>query len=103
MSDGTSFHRILWDDEDGIHTKRCFGPDAKIRRVVMCSGKIYYDLYEERQKAWPHGSHLMRLEQLYPFPKRPLPRVLSGSKMPILSVSGRTAQQRVMVLCTGTD
>ncbi len=48
----TSFHRLLWDDAQmrpGENVKLV--NDDKIRRVVVCSGKVYYDLYEERQQA----------------------------------------------------
>ena len=44
--------------------------DNKIRRVVLCSGKVYYDLYEEREKRGIDDIYLMRVEQLYPFPAR---------------------------------
>ena len=40
--------------------------DDKIRRVVLCSGKVYYDLYEEREKRGINDVYLMRVEQLYP-------------------------------------
>ena len=42
--------------------------DDKIRRVVLCSGKVYYDLYEEREKRGIDDIYLLRIEQLYPFP-----------------------------------
>ncbi|MGH6816523.1 MAG: 2-oxoglutarate dehydrogenase E1 component [Hyphomicrobiaceae bacterium] len=74
----TSFHRVLWDDAQsnpkaGIELK----PDEKIRRVVLCSGKVYYDLYEAREKAGIDDVYLMRVEQLYPFPARALIAELS--------------------------
>ena len=47
-------------------------PDDKIRRVVMCSGKVYYDLYETREAEGIDDVYLMRVEQLYPFPARAL-------------------------------
>ena len=70
---GTTFHRVLWDDaqheaDDGIKLVK----DNKVRRVVMCSGKVYYDLYEEREKRGINDIYLMRVEQLYPFPARAL-------------------------------
>jgi 2-oxoglutarate dehydrogenase E1 component len=46
--------------------------DDKIRRVVMCSGKVYYDLYEEREKRGIDDVYLLRVEQLYPFPTKAL-------------------------------
>jgi 2-oxoglutarate dehydrogenase E1 component len=39
------------------------------RQVVLCSGKLYYDLVEERERRGIHDVHFLRLEQLYPFPK----------------------------------
>ena len=67
---GTSFHRILWDD-------RPIQDDNKIKRVVLCSGKVYYDLYEEREKRDEDDICLLRLEQLYPFPSGSLAKELS--------------------------
>ena len=46
--------------------------DAKIRRVVLCSGKVYYDLLEEREKRGVDDVYLMRLEQFYPWPMKSL-------------------------------
>jgi 2-oxoglutarate dehydrogenase E1 component len=46
---GSSFHRVLWDDaEYGARTATKLAADKKIKRVVLCSGKVYYDLLEER-------------------------------------------------------
>ena len=65
MGPGTSFHRVLWDDGK-------VGPDAKIKRVVLCSGKLYYELEEARDARGLEDIYLMRIEQLYPFPNDPL-------------------------------
>ena len=46
--------------------------DANIRRVVFCSGKVYYDLFEEREKRGINDMYLLRVEQLYPFPLKAL-------------------------------
>src|SRR5207248_7971366 len=46
--------------------------DERIRRVVMCSGKVYYDLYEEREKRGVDDIYILRLEQLYPVPLKAL-------------------------------
>ena len=54
--------------------------DDKIRRVIMCSGKVYYDLYEEREKRGIDDVYLLRIEQLYPFPSKALVTVLSRFK-----------------------
>ena len=55
-------------------------PDERIRRVVLCSGKVYYDLYEEREKRGIDDVYLLRLEQLYPFPAKALITELSRFK-----------------------
>ena len=78
MGPGTTFHRVLWDDaqlrpDEKIKLK----PDAQIRRVVLCSGKVYYDLYEAREAAGIDDVYLMRIEQYYPFPARALITELS--------------------------
>ena len=55
-------------------------PDAKIRRVVLCSGKVYFDLYDEREKRGVDDIYLLRIEQLYPFPTKALMTELSRFK-----------------------
>ena len=61
----SSFHRVLWDAGKP-------GPDKRIKRVVLCSGKLYYELEEERDKRKAKDVYILRLEQLYPFPNDPL-------------------------------
>ena len=69
MENGTSFHRLLWDDAQiGNQTDATLRPDDEIRRVVLCSGKVYFDLLEEKERAGIDDVYVMRLEQLYPFP-----------------------------------
>ncbi len=65
---GSSFHRVLWDDAQHGNSDTKLKPDNKIRRVVMCSGKVYFDLLEERDKRGLDDVYLMRVEQFYPFP-----------------------------------
>ncbi|WP_111733240.1 2-oxoglutarate dehydrogenase E1 component [Roseovarius amoyensis] len=65
---GSSFHRVLWDDAQQGHSDTKLKPDNKIRRVVLCSGKVYFDLLEERDKRGIDDIYLMRIEQFYPFP-----------------------------------
>ena len=75
----TSFHRVLLDDaEKGGEIKLV--EDAKIRRVVICSGKVYYDLYEDREKRGVNDIYLLRIEQLYPLPLKTLVQVLERFK-----------------------
>jgi len=76
MGSGTTFHRLLWDDAQSRADAK-IKADQQIRRVVLCSGKIYYDLYEAREAAGIDDVYLMRLEQLYPFPARALISELS--------------------------
>jgi 2-oxoglutarate dehydrogenase E1 component len=67
---GSSFHRVLWDDAvsapDTTMVKPV--PNEEVARVVLCSGKVYYDLFEEREKRRENRIQLLRIEQLYPFP-----------------------------------
>ncbi len=65
---GSSFHRVLWDDAEASSLAHKLKPDAKIKRIVMCSGKVYYDLLEERNARGLDDIYLMRFEQFYPFP-----------------------------------
>ncbi|WP_134495103.1 hypothetical protein, partial [Microvirga pakistanensis] len=51
-----------------------------IRRVVICTGKVYYDLLEEREKRGLDDVYLLRVEQLYPVPAKSLAAELSRFK-----------------------
>ncbi len=81
MGPGTTFHRLLWDDAQLLPDEKIkLVPDDQIRRVVMCSGKVYFDLYEEREKLGVDDVYLLRLEQLYPFPTKALIQELARFK-----------------------
>ena len=81
MGPNTTFHRLLWDDaQTKADAKIKLVPDDKIRRVVLSSGKVYYDLYEEREKRGIDDIYLLRIEQLYPFPTKALMAELSRFK-----------------------
>jgi len=81
FAEGSSFHRILWDDAQSLKNEKIkLVKDNKIRRVVLCSGKVYYDLYEEREKRGIDDVYLLRVEQLYPFPLKALVTELSRFK-----------------------
>jgi 2-oxoglutarate dehydrogenase E1 component len=81
MGPATSFHRLLWDDAQMLPDEKIkLVADANIRRVVICSGKVYYDLYEERDKRGIDDIYLLRIEQLYPFPTKALMMELSRFK-----------------------
>jgi 2-oxoglutarate dehydrogenase E1 component len=76
---GSTFHRLLWDDaQQGSDHK--LAPEQAIRRVVLCSGKVYFDLYEERTKRGVNDVYLLRVEQLYPFPMKALVQELTRFK-----------------------
>ncbi len=51
--------------------------DAQVKRVVLCSGKVYYDLLAERREKGVDDVAIVRMEQLYPFPAKSLPPVLA--------------------------
>ncbi|MDD9329896.1 MAG: 2-oxoglutarate dehydrogenase E1 component, partial [Bartonella sp.] len=69
MGPGTNFHRLLLDDAECLKSSVIkLQKDSKIRRVVLCTGKVYYDLYEEREKRGIDNVYLLRVEQLYPLP-----------------------------------
>jgi 2-oxoglutarate dehydrogenase E1 component len=81
MGPDTSFHRLLWDDAQLRKDEKIkLVADDKVRRVILCSGKVYYDLYEEREKRGIDDIYLLRLEQLYPFPSKALVTELSRFK-----------------------
>jgi 2-oxoglutarate dehydrogenase E1 component len=58
---GTSFKRILAETDQ-------LTDDIKVRRVILCSGKVYFDLVAERRKRKIDDIAILRIEQLYPFP-----------------------------------
>jgi 2-oxoglutarate dehydrogenase E1 component len=95
MGPDTSFHRLLWDDAQTHPGEDCkLKPDASIRRVVLCTGKIYYDLYEGRQAAGIDDVYLLRVEQLYPFPAKAL--VTEMSRFPRAEVVWAQEEPRNM-------
>jgi 2-oxoglutarate dehydrogenase E1 component len=62
---GSTFHRVMYCDVLPSDPR-----DAK--QIVLCSGKVYYDLLEEREKRGITDVHFLRLEQIYPFPESAL-------------------------------
>jgi len=81
LGENTTFHRILFDDAALLPDEKIkLVPDDKIRRVVLCSGKVYYDLYEEREKRGIDDIYLMRIEQLYPVPLKTMVQELGRFK-----------------------
>jgi 2-oxoglutarate dehydrogenase E1 component len=81
MGTASSFQRLLLDDaETAPAPAATLAADEKIRRVVLCSGKVYYDLIEEREARGIDDVYLLRVEQLYPFPLKGLVTALSRFK-----------------------
>ncbi len=82
LAEGSSFHRVMVDgaeahcDVGGIVLK----PDAEIKRVIMCSGKVYHDLVDARAKAGRDDVYLLRIEQFYPWPLKSVSQVLNRFK-----------------------
>ena len=69
MGPGTCFHRVI-DESEAI------APDSEVRRVVLSSGKVYFDLLKARAERGDDKVALVRVEQLYPFPFATLAKVL---------------------------
>jgi 2-oxoglutarate dehydrogenase E1 component len=81
MAEGSSFHRVLQDDAQwGRNTEVKLAPDARIRRVILCSGKVYYDLLDAREAHGASDVYLLRLEQFYPWPMKSLTTELARFK-----------------------
>ncbi|HEU0220743.1 MAG TPA: 2-oxoglutarate dehydrogenase E1 component, partial [Paracoccaceae bacterium] len=80
MAEGSSFHRVLWDDAEIGSSPLKLRPDPEIKRVVICTGKVYYDLLEARDAAGADDIYLLRLEQFYPFPALSLTKELARFK-----------------------
>jgi 2-oxoglutarate dehydrogenase E1 component len=68
FTDGSTFHRVLWDDAQKGNSTQKLKADDRIKRVVLCSGKVYYDLLAERDAQGLEDVYLLRVEQLYPVP-----------------------------------
>ncbi|HEY0214679.1 MAG TPA: 2-oxoglutarate dehydrogenase E1 component [Paenirhodobacter sp.] len=77
---GSIFHRVMWDDAQKGNSSLELKPDAEIKRVVICSGKVYYDLLAERDKRGLSDVYLLRLEQFYPFPAQSMTQELTRFK-----------------------
>lgn len=67
MAEGTKFQPVLCDD---------LGMQS-VKKVVLCTGKVYYDLLEQRKELARDDIAFIRLEQLYPFPSRDLGAILA--------------------------
>ena len=69
LCQGTSFHRILRDPNPKVK-------DSTVKRVILCSGKVYYDIEDMRNSEENFDVKIVRIEQLYPFPKKKLIEIL---------------------------
>ncbi len=78
FSKENSFHRVMWDHALDPKTKGFIKlkKSKKIKKVILCSGKIYFDLLEAREKIKKDDVVLYRIEQLYPFPAKALAKEL---------------------------
>ncbi|MBS7809441.1 2-oxoglutarate dehydrogenase E1 component [Roseococcus pinisoli] len=70
---GSAFRYVIPEVE-------AIAPDEKVKRVVLCTGKVYYDLVQERQAKGIDDVALIRVEQLYPFPEKSLSEALAPYK-----------------------
>ena len=78
--EGSSFHRVLWDDAQKGISQTKLKEDIKIKRIIACSGKVYYDLLQERDTHNLTDTYLLRVEQLYPVPALALTKELGRFK-----------------------
>ena len=69
MAEGSRFQFVIPEIDE-------LAPAEEVRRVVLCSGKVYYDLLQERRAKNLKDVAIVRLEQFYPFPDNTLTRVL---------------------------
>jgi 2-oxoglutarate dehydrogenase E1 component len=70
MGEGSAFRFVIPEPE-------AIAPPDQVRRVVLCSGKVYYDLLTERRDSGTNDVAILRLEQIYPFPERTLTAALA--------------------------
>jgi 2-oxoglutarate dehydrogenase E1 component len=70
---GPGFQSVLDD-----HFTAAGGARERVRRLVLCSGKVYVDLVSDQRRAGAAGLAIVRLEELYPFPQARLSAVLAG-------------------------
>ncbi len=73
-----TFHRVLWDHAIDPKCKGFINlkESSKIKKVILCSGKVYFDLLDAREKLKRDDIVMFRIEQLYPFPAKALVKEL---------------------------
>jgi len=67
---GSAFRYVI-PETDAI------APEEKVKRVVLCTGKVYYDLLAERREKGIDDIAIVRVEQMYPFPRQSLAKALA--------------------------
>ena len=81
FSKENSIHRVLIDHADvGGYGLIKLKKDTEIRKVIMCSGKVYFDLIKAREKLKKNDVFFIRIEELYPFPVKTLAKHLKRFK-----------------------
>lgn len=73
FAEGTSFQEVIGDK---------YADPKKVKRVLLCSGKVYYDLLDKQQKEGRTDVAIVRVEQLHPFPKTQVEAELGKYKKP---------------------
>jgi len=73
FAEDTHFEALIEDNLEDID---------KVEKLIFCSGNVYYDLYEEREKQNKNKIALIRLEELYPYPKKEVMEQLGKYKNP---------------------
>ena len=68
---GTGGFEVLLDETDEASTRE------KVTRLVLCTGKVYYDLLEKRREEGIEDVAIVRVEQLYPFPEKEIKAILA--------------------------
>lgn len=68
IAPGSHFRRVIPETDPAIFSGSHGVPNPAVTRLVLCSGKVYYDLVEAREKLSEHGVAIARVEQIAPFP-----------------------------------
>ena len=78
FSKENSFHRVMWDHSMDPETEGFIKlkNNSEIKKVILCSGKVYFDLLAAREKIKKDDVIIFRIEQLYPFPAKSLVKEL---------------------------
>jgi 2-oxoglutarate dehydrogenase E1 component len=71
LAEGTTFHSVIDDAAAAPHRER-------VKRIVFCTGKIYYDLLERRTREPNEAVALVRVEELYPWPHDDVARIVDS-------------------------